>query len=99
MTDGEDTYYDVYCKPAREYMELHHTDKLPDYFVGSADIDWRERVTTQAIMQRHVDTAISSTVNLPKSATKEDVAKMYLRGDLGVKALRCSVTDASVLAF
>lgn len=78
MTDGEDTYYDVYCKPAREYMELHHTDKLPDYFVGSADIDWRERVTTQAIMQRHVDTAISSTVNMPQSATKEDVAKMYL---------------------
>lgn len=29
-------------------------------------------------MQEHVDTAISSTVNLPNSATTDDVAKLYL---------------------
>ena len=78
MTDGEDTYYDVYCKAAKEYMDANHTDILPDYFVGSADIPWQNRVLTQAIMQNHVDTAISSTVNMPNSATKEDVAHMYL---------------------
>lgn len=78
MTDGEDTYYDVYCKAAKEYMDANHTDILPDYFVGSADIPWQNRVLTQAIMQHHVDTAISSTVNMPSSATKEDVAHMYL---------------------
>lgn len=78
MTDGEDTYYDVYCKAAKEYMNENHTDILPDYFVGSADIPWQNRVLTQAAMQNHVDTAISSTVNMPSSATKEDVAHMYL---------------------
>lgn len=78
MTDGEDTYYDVYCKAAKEYMDANHTDILPDYFVGSADIPWQNRVLTQAAMQNHVDTAISSTVNMPNSATKEDVAHMYL---------------------
>ncbi len=78
MTDGEDTYYDVYCKAAKEYMNENHTDTLPDYFVGSADIPWQNRVLTQAAMQNHVDTAISSTVNMPNSATKEDVAHMYL---------------------
>lgn len=78
MTDGEDTYYDVYCKAAKEYMDANHTDILPDYFVGSADIPWQNRVLTQAIMQNHVDTAISSTVNMPNSATKEDIAHMYL---------------------
>ncbi len=78
MTDGEDTYYDVYCKAAREYMEINHTKELPDYFVGSADISWQSRVLTQAAMQKHVDTAISSTVNMPSSATKDDVARMYL---------------------
>ena len=78
MTDGEDTYYDVYCKAAKEYMNENHTDILPDYFVGSADIPWQNRVLTQAAMQNHVDTAISSTVNMPNSATKEDVAHMYL---------------------
>lgn len=78
MTDGEDTYYDVYCKAAKEYMDANHTDILPDCFVGSADIPWQNRVLTQAIMQNHVDTAISSTVNMPNSATKEDIAHMYL---------------------
>lgn len=78
MTDGEDTYYDVYCKAAREYMEINNTKDLPDYFVGSADISWQSRVLTQAVMQKHVDTAISSTVNMPNSATKDDIAHMYL---------------------
>lgn len=78
MTDGEDTYYDVYCKAAREYMEINNTKELPDYFVGSADISWQSRVLTQAVMQKHVDTAISSTVNMPNYATKDDIAHMYL---------------------
>lgn len=78
MTDGEDTYHEVYCKSAQEYMTIHNTQTLPEYFVGSADINWKDRVMTQAIMQNHVDTAISSTVNMPQSATKDDVAQMYL---------------------
>lgn len=80
MTDGEDTYYKVYCKAAREYMELYKCEEkdLPDYFVSSANISWKDRVLTQSVMQDHVDTAISSTVNLPNEATKEDIAKLYL---------------------
>lgn len=80
MTDGEDTYYKVYCKAAREYMDLYKCEEkdLPDYFVSSADISWKNRVLTQSVMQEHVDTAISSTVNLPNETTKEDIAKLYL---------------------
>lgn len=78
MTDGEDTYYDVYCKAAQDYMKINSTDTLPDYFVSAPEIPWQDRIMTQAIMQRHVDTAISSTVNLPNSATKDDIAKLYI---------------------
>lgn len=80
MTDGEDTYYKVYCKAAREYMELYKCEEkdLPDYFVSSANISWKNRVLTQSVMQEHVDTAISSTVNLSNETTKEDIAKLYL---------------------
>jgi ribonucleoside-diphosphate reductase alpha chain len=78
MTDGKDTYYEVYCKAAKEYMQTRDTTSLPDYFVSSVDIPWKDRVKTQAVMQKHVDTAISSTVNLPNSATKEDIAGIYL---------------------
>lgn len=78
MTDGDNTYYEVDCKAAREYKRINHTDELPDYFVGSDDIPWIDRIKTQEVMQRHVDTGISSTINLPNSATVEDIEEIYL---------------------
>lgn len=88
MTDGEDTYYDVYCKAAKEYRALYNTEELPDYFVEAQQIPWQDRILTQAAMQNHVDTAISSTVNLPESTTKEDIAQLYLLAwELGLKGV------------
>lgn len=80
MTDGEDTYYKVYCKAAREYMALHNCteDELPDYFVSAYDIPWQDRIDTQAIIQSHIDTAISSTVNLPQDITEDEIAELYI---------------------
>lgn len=78
MTDGEDTYYTVDCKAAKDWRKLYPGKEFPDYFVSSEDIPWRDRIATQAIMQKHVDTAISSTVNLPENATIEDVEGIYL---------------------
>lgn len=92
MTDGQDTLHEVYCKTAREYMEANHTDKLPKWFITSHEIPWQDRVMVQAIMQEHIDTAISSTVNMPQSATKDDIAQMYLmawkRGCKGITMFR-----------
>lgn len=78
MTDGEDTYYTVDCKAAKDWRKFYPGKEFPDYFVSSAEIPWRDRIATQAIMQKHVDTAISSTVNLPEDATIEDVEGIYL---------------------
>jgi len=78
MTEGEDTYYDVYCKAAREYMATHDTAELPRCFISAPEVPWRDRIMTQAVMQRHVDTGISSTVNLPNGTTREEIAQLYL---------------------
>jgi len=78
LNNGEDKYYDIYCLTAKEYMQATGQSTLPDYFVSSKDIYWKDRVDTQAIMQKYVDTAISSTVNLPNSATIEDMEQLYL---------------------
>ena len=78
MTDGDNTFYEVDCKAAREYKEINQTDKLPDYFVCSKDIRWQDRIKTQAVMQKHIDTGISSTVNLPYETTVEEVEDLYL---------------------
>lgn len=88
LTDNEDHYYTVYCKTAREYMDLHKTDKLPDYFVAAPDINPYDRIATQATMQDHIDTAISSTINLPETCTEDEMARYYLEAWLtGLKGL------------
>lgn len=102
MTEGNDTYFDVYCKAAREYMEATGETSLPDYFVSSGDIHWKDRIATQAAMQKHVDTAISSTVNLPEDATTDDVAQLYLeswkQNLKGVTIFRCGCKRAPILS-
>lgn len=80
--DGKDTFYKVHAKIVNDYVEVHGgldgENVLPDYFVTSADIDPIERVMIQGALQLYTDASISSTVNLPKEATTEDVANIYM---------------------
>lgn len=100
LTDNQDHYYTVYCKAAREYKELYPDSELPSYFVSSSDIDPQSRVFTQAVMQDHVDTAISSTVNLPESCTEEDMAQIYLEAwKNGLKGLTIFRSNCKRLAI
>lgn len=75
---GEDTYYDVYSGIANEYINKFNSTSLPLYFNVSSDIKWKDRVDMQAVLQDHVDTAISSTINLPYECTLEEIEKLYL---------------------
>lgn len=77
-TDNLKDEYKIYCSEAQYYMEKFKTNELPDYFVGSADISWKDRVDVQSVIQKHIDTAISSTVNLPYETTLEEVEQLYL---------------------
>lgn len=53
-------------------------DDVPDYFVTSHDIDPFFRVKLQATMQDHVDSAISSTINLPRDIDVDTVKDIYM---------------------
>src|SRR5690606_32490210 len=70
--------YDVFINSAKEYMKINNTDVLPDYFVTTNEIHWKDRIDIQAIAQNHVDTAISSTINLPEETTIEEIEQLYL---------------------
>lgn len=47
-------------------------------YVSAHDISPEWHVRTQAAFQRHVDSAVSKTVNLNKEASPEDIAKVYV---------------------
>jgi ribonucleoside-diphosphate reductase alpha chain len=52
-------------------------DNLPDYVVESHEIDPEFRVRMQGVVQKYIDTSISSTINLPRDVPFEVVDKIY----------------------
>lgn len=73
-------HFTVYHPAVRKWMQVTgETDitKSPWWNCCAEDIDWQQRVKLQAAANRHVDHAISSTVNLPEDVTVEKVAEIY----------------------
>ncbi len=101
--DG-DVYYEVFTPIVQEFMKangLTKLEELPEYFVSSADLTPAQRIGMQAVWQKHIDASISSTVNLPNSATVEDVEKLYtlawLEGLKGLTIFRDGCKRAGIL--
>jgi len=62
--------------------------KWQKIFVTAHDLDFPDHVKMQGAFQKHIDNAVSKTINLPNSATVEDVKKSYmLSWDLGCKGI------------
>ncbi|UCH10144.1 MAG: adenosylcobalamin-dependent ribonucleoside-diphosphate reductase [Fidelibacterota bacterium] len=78
---------DGYGDTFREYTVYHPIIKnlfgsdqdLPEYVVTAHRIDPYFRVKMQGVIQRYVDSSISSTVNLPEDIDVETVADIYMK--------------------
>jgi ribonucleoside-diphosphate reductase alpha chain len=98
---------------AHSVHELLEHDKLPlntpdaeikaryPFIIESHDIDPRDRIVLQGILQSYVDNAISSTVNLKESATVEEIEHIYLmayeQGCKGITVFRDNCKRGSIL--
>jgi ribonucleoside-diphosphate reductase alpha chain len=76
------TQYEVVHRGLEEWRALTGYEK-PDeespYFGCTAqEIDWKDRVKMQATIQKYIDHSISSTVNLHKDTTVEEISDIYL---------------------
>ena len=61
---------------------VQHMTDLPEeirkVFVTSMDISGESHIRMQSAFQKHVDNSISKTINLPNSATHDDVKNSYI---------------------
>ena len=101
---GEDVVYKVFTPIVQEYMEkynIQNEEDLPDFFVNAQTIDPLMRIKMQGVWQKHIDASISSTVNLPNSATVEEVEQLYIeswkQGCKGLTIFRDGCERAAIL--
>lgn len=91
-----------------EKVRLAGTVNIPEVpegikrlFKGANDISPRDHVLMQAAVQKHVDSSISKTINMPSTATIEDVKMVYKlayeTGCKGVTVYRDGSRDGQVL--
>lgn len=101
LNDGKDKYYEVYMGVVKQYIDTHPDNNIPDFFVTAKDINWKDRIDLQAALQNHVDTAISSTINLKHDITVKEIEKLYLyaweRGLKGVTIFRDGCKRVGIL--
>lgn len=84
-------FFKVYHPLVQRYIELFRLkdeSELPSCFVTAHHISGEKRVLMQATIQKHIDHSISSTVNLPREATEEDVSNIYFQAwKMGCKGI------------
>lgn len=87
--------------------EMPHPDADKRYFRcavdpnGEKEVTWKDHVDMQSIFQKHVDSAISKTINMSNSATEEDIFNAYMlawkKGCKGITIYRDGCKTTQVL--
>jgi len=85
-------YTDRLMERIAEEGSLHNIAEIPPQakrlFVTTHDIAPEWHVRMQAAFQKHIDAAVSKTINFPTTATVQDVSKAYLLAyELGCKGI------------
>jgi ribonucleoside-diphosphate reductase alpha chain len=72
----------------RKITESRKADPLPSHFVTAHAIPPEKRVLMQSVLQKHIDQAISSTINLAKDTSLETAERIYrMAWEQGLKGI------------
>ena len=75
------TEYEVFHPGVLEWMKItkeKDITKSPYYKCEAGDINWKDRIKLQSFINNFIQASISSTINLPKNTTEEQISEIYL---------------------
>lgn len=76
------------CQGYIQWKKENPDKEKPSYFKTAMEISPEDHVNMMILFSKYTDSSVSKTINLPESATVEDVKKAYLYAmDNGVKGL------------
>ena len=74
-------YSDELMDEVAKSGSCQHLEQVPEdvegLFKTAMEIDYQPHVRMQAVFQEHTDLAVSKTINLPNSATAQDIDRAY----------------------
>ena len=83
----EETYYKVEIPDLIKAKEILGDEALK-YFPTAHTIKWDDRIGVQSVLQESVDQALSSTINLPKETSVDEVKWLFKEAwELGCKGI------------
>jgi ribonucleoside-diphosphate reductase alpha chain len=100
-------YSEMMLKEVMKRGNLHGMTVIPadvrKLFRTSLEIPAEDHIEMQAAFQEYTDNAVSKTINLPRRATKADVAKAYLlaygKGVKGITVFRYGAKKGTLVKF
>ena len=85
-----------------DWCEVNPRGAKPDYFVDAHTVTPDEHLAMQSAFQRYTENGVSKTINLPASATVEDVRDIYesawIQNLKGITVFRDGCKDNQVLS-
>lgn len=60
------------------FAKMFSNGQNVDHFVGARDLSVRDHMEVQRIIQKHIDNAVSKTINIPEDYPMEDVSNLWL---------------------
>ncbi len=83
---------DLFERIFESHGSIQHIKEIParikKLFLTAHEIDWKDHIKMQSAWQKHIDNAITKTINMPNEATSDHVEKAYMMAwDAGCKGI------------
>jgi ribonucleoside-diphosphate reductase alpha chain len=75
---GDRKSFEIFHPGVKRYFSIAGGQDLSDVWMVAHEIGYSFRIKMQGIIQKYIDNSISSTLNLPKETTTEQVGQIYI---------------------